>query len=444
MADTDNLLRQGIAAAKAGKREESRQLLMQVLEVHERNEMAWLWLASVIDDPSDQRICLENVLNLNPTNKNAQKGLAWIDKNHPLPATEVAAAPEQISNPVEEPMTPATGATRQLSYDGATPLAMRPKDPVPEPQVAASAEAPQLPCPYCGAATELHHKNCPKCRSNLMVRNTTNEKRSISTTILAILWFISGIPSILAGLLYLGIAIYLSVAIRTDSATETFAADPELAGAFRLVDMSATIGVVFGMLMLLLGVFYIFIGRGFLHRRPWAYVVHCVLLVLSLLVAVPMLGASLLGTGVAAVGSASNEPGMAGATLGLIIVILLCGVVPLALYIFLTVKSYRDFYGSKARLIPELEANEDTDLYNAGVAFKNRGMWYMAMKAWEGAATKRPRDTNYRHALGLAYAQLNQFDKAIATLREALTITPNDIKIQESLSLVEKQAARKR
>jgi tetratricopeptide (TPR) repeat protein len=96
------------------------------------------------------------------------------------------------------------------------------------------------------------------------------------------------------------------------------------------------------------------------------------------------------------------------------------------------------------RLIPEIEANEDADLYNAGVAFKNRGMWYMAMKAWEGAAMKRPRDTNYRHALGLAYAQLNQFDQAIATLREALAITPNDIKIQESLSLVEKQAARKR
>ncbi|MFP4439903.1 MAG: tetratricopeptide repeat protein [Chloroflexaceae bacterium] len=444
MADTNNLLRQGIAAAKAGKREESRQLLMQVIEMQERNEMAWLWLASVVDDPSDQRVCLENVLDLNPNNQNAQKGLAWLDAKHPQSAAEVPAAPETHSSAPQEPETPATGATRQLSYDGSTPLAIRPKDPVPEPEpTPASSVPPELPCPYCGAATELHHERCPKCRNNLMARSATNERRSIATTILAILWFISGIPSVLGGLFYIGFTIYLSVAIRSDAARETFAADPEMAGALGLLDLGATIGVVFGLVILLLGVFYIFIGRGFLKRRPWAYVVHCVLLVLSLLTAVPVLGFSLLGTGVAAVGVASEDPGVVGSMIGLIVGILVCGVIPLALYIFLTFKSYRDFYGPKVRLIPEIEANEDADLYNAGVAFKNRGMWYMAMKAWEGAARLRPRDTNYRHALGLAYAQLNQFDQAIATLREALAITPNDIRIQESLSLVEKQAARK-
>ncbi len=446
MADTDNLLRQGIAAAKAGKREESRQLLMQVVEAHERNEMAWLWLASVVDDPADQRVCLENVLDLNPANKNAQKGLAWLNEKHPPPATEVTTTLEETGSAAQSPGPAETGPTRQLSYDGATPLAIRPKDPVPEPEPATPApSAPaELPCPYCGAATELHHARCPKCRNNLMARSAANEQRSIATTILAILWFISGIPSVLGGLFYIGFAIYLSVAIRSDSARETFAADPELAGALGLLDLGATIGVVVGVLTLLLGVFYIFIGRGFLKRRPWAYVVHCVLLVLSLLTAVPALGLSLLGTGVAAVGVTSEEPGMVGSLLGVVVGILVCGVVPLALYVFLTFKSYRDFYGPKVRLVPELEAHEDTDLYNAGVAFKNRGMWYMAMKAWEGAARIRPRDTNYRHALGLAYAQLNQFDQAIATLRDALTIAPNDVKIQESLSLVEKQAARKR
>lgn len=446
MADTNNLLRQGIAAAKAGKREESRRILMQVIEVQERNEMAWLWLASVVDDPVDQRICLENVLDLNPNNQNAQKGLAWLDAKHPPPAVEVPAAPEAHSSAQQELETLATGATRQLSYDGSTPLAIRPKDPVPEPEPAAPALSapPELPCPYCGAATELHHERCPRCRNNLMARSAANERRSIATTILAILWFISGIPSVLGGLFYIGFAIYLSVSIRTDSARETFTANPELAGVSGILDLGATIGVVVGVLTLLLGVFYIFIGRGFLKRRPWAYIVHCVLLVLSLLTAVPAVGFSLLGTGVAAVGVASEDPGVAGSLIGFIVGILVCGVVPLALYVFLTFKSYRDFYGPKVRLVPEIEANEDTDLYNAGVAFKNRGMWYMAMKAWEGAARRRPRDTNYRHALGLAYAQLNQFDQAIATLREALAITPNDIKIQESLSLVEKQAARKR
>jgi hypothetical protein len=35
-------------------------------------------------------------------------------------------------------------------------------------------------------------------------------------------------------------------------------------------------------------------------------------------------------------------------------------------------------------------------------------MWYMAVKEWEAAVSKAPRDMNYLHALGLAYAQIKQ------------------------------------
>ena len=58
------LLQQGIVAARAGKREEARALLMQVVEDDERNEQGWLWLAGVVDDPEDVRTCLQNVLDL--------------------------------------------------------------------------------------------------------------------------------------------------------------------------------------------------------------------------------------------------------------------------------------------------------------------------------------------------------------------------------------------
>jgi len=38
---TTDLLQQGIAAAKAGQKEEARRLLTQVVEGDERNERAW-------------------------------------------------------------------------------------------------------------------------------------------------------------------------------------------------------------------------------------------------------------------------------------------------------------------------------------------------------------------------------------------------------------------
>jgi hypothetical protein len=77
-----DLLQQGIAAARAGKREEARALLMQVVEGDERNEQAWLWLAGVVDAPEDIRTCLQNVLDLNPANQQARQGLAWVDKRY--------------------------------------------------------------------------------------------------------------------------------------------------------------------------------------------------------------------------------------------------------------------------------------------------------------------------------------------------------------------------
>src|SRR5262245_50179489 len=93
-----DLLQQGIAAARAGKRDEARALLMQVVEADERNEQAWLWLAGVVDTPEDIRTCLQNVLDLNPANQQAQQGLAWVEKRYGL-----AALPPNLQSPPPAP-----------------------------------------------------------------------------------------------------------------------------------------------------------------------------------------------------------------------------------------------------------------------------------------------------------------------------------------------------
>jgi Flp pilus assembly protein TadD len=83
MPDTSDLLQQGIALAKAGRREEARTILLQVVEMDERNESAWLWLSSVVDSDDDKAVTLENVLVINPNNEWAKRGLQLLGR--PLP-----------------------------------------------------------------------------------------------------------------------------------------------------------------------------------------------------------------------------------------------------------------------------------------------------------------------------------------------------------------------
>jgi tetratricopeptide (TPR) repeat protein len=79
------LLQAGIAAAKAGQTQEARHVLLRATELDERNEQAWLWLSGVVESIEDRRICLENVLAINPKNSYARAGLTWLDQQAPVP-----------------------------------------------------------------------------------------------------------------------------------------------------------------------------------------------------------------------------------------------------------------------------------------------------------------------------------------------------------------------
>lgn len=103
--DVSELLRAGIEAAKRGDKPAAADLLQQVVDVDERNEQAWLWLSGVVEDPEDTRICLENVLEINPNNARAVAGLRWLEQQQgvrPSPvATNIptaAQAPPAASN----------------------------------------------------------------------------------------------------------------------------------------------------------------------------------------------------------------------------------------------------------------------------------------------------------------------------------------------------------
>src|SRR5262245_57001927 len=158
MTTNDALLSEGIAAARQGQRERARSLLMQVVEADEQSERGWLWLSGVVDDPADQRVCLQNVLDINPRNEQAQKGLAWRDVRHPvmLPAVEATPAPVAVN-----------GSTATLPDQSApAPRAGPTADDISIP--AGPLPLVENPCPFCGAPTRLDQQRCVQCKSSLM------------------------------------------------------------------------------------------------------------------------------------------------------------------------------------------------------------------------------------------------------------------------------------
>jgi len=75
----NQLLKDGIAAAKAGQPDKARQLLQDAVRRDPRNETAWLWLSSVAQNDKDRIFCLRKLLDINPNNEFANKGLRQLN-----------------------------------------------------------------------------------------------------------------------------------------------------------------------------------------------------------------------------------------------------------------------------------------------------------------------------------------------------------------------------
>jgi tetratricopeptide (TPR) repeat protein len=95
MTDIEALLSQGVAAAKAGKEDEARDFLSQVLDLDPENERAWLWMSGVVPE-EDKIVCLQNVLEINPSNEFALLGLESLLQKPPPSDEEESAVGEPL------------------------------------------------------------------------------------------------------------------------------------------------------------------------------------------------------------------------------------------------------------------------------------------------------------------------------------------------------------
>lgn len=89
----EELKRRGIVAAKGGRQEEAKGYLLAAAEINDGDPETWHWLATVVDDPEDKQIALENVLTLDPLNQAAEAAM----RENALHLAEVAANPQQYA-----------------------------------------------------------------------------------------------------------------------------------------------------------------------------------------------------------------------------------------------------------------------------------------------------------------------------------------------------------
>ena len=91
--ELEQWLQEGIIAAKAGQLEQARFRLLDVVEQDQTNEAAWFWLYQVFDRRDDKRLCLENLIIINPQNQWAQEELL----NYVSPPAAQAASHQQAA-----------------------------------------------------------------------------------------------------------------------------------------------------------------------------------------------------------------------------------------------------------------------------------------------------------------------------------------------------------
>ncbi|HEY0604117.1 MAG TPA: hypothetical protein VGD58_14460 [Herpetosiphonaceae bacterium] len=77
---TDLALERAIQALRTGDRETARALLHELTQAQPLRPDGWLWLAAAQDDPIQKRVCLQQVLALDPDNQRAAAGLRALEQ----------------------------------------------------------------------------------------------------------------------------------------------------------------------------------------------------------------------------------------------------------------------------------------------------------------------------------------------------------------------------
>ena len=154
--EIETRLERGIEATRVGEAKRARDIFIHIIELDQYNEQAWLWLSRVVETAADKRVCLENVLFINPDNAHAAAGLQrlrqqltdYLTSTPTLPSLAVSQAKDTWEEGEEED---------EWEWDAAATAA----SPMPARQV----------CPRCGYRNPGWVYVCDRCGADLQPVN---------------------------------------------------------------------------------------------------------------------------------------------------------------------------------------------------------------------------------------------------------------------------------
>lgn len=391
------LLQAGIAAAKTGQRERARGMLLRIVEHDEENVTAWLWLSGLVDDVEERRICLENVLTLEPDNALARKGLAYLQQQMEAAPPPPEEAPEEAP---ESTLQPTVG----LPYD---------------------AFDDEYLCPKCTAETDPNDRRCRDCGTKLWISFRKREKRSTAMWITLALQAYNTLQTavfpVLMGVLLFGVNAPQVVAL-----LELYAADLgvqpadfqiwlQIGFVFSLLPFLFSLSVLIGLYLRWKPVFYLLLVSATLGLL--FVVVSVVVSVLSTDLVVGIAGGGYVGAAIA-LGTAFGR-------------------------LFLAFQLEEDFPFERRRILFRV----DPDVTSAqmilarGHEYAERRMWGLAALHMRRAVGMMPQRKKGRLALALTYMKLGRYDQAADELDRARQIDPADPQIDELETFLEEKRA---
>lgn len=410
--EIDLWLTDGIAAAKAGKRAEARELLLRVVDADENSVRAWLWLSGVVTTLEDREVCLQNVLALDPVNEAAQRGLAKV-------RAEIEATPEI------EPESALPHVDVEIA---------------PETKVAFDFSDTELDdpllCVYCAHRTREEDRQCPHCKRDLYATFYEREQpRWIWTA-----WMVSMAEAIfsIGGLLVLiGIlGSALSVVRYSGQGGDISQLLLMYLGQSHSVPAQAQTSVLTILpreqFFLRLGyiLLVVMVAFGLLTRKRLFYILY----IGTLAIEAALLYLSTTINRVFVAGGAASTPleGILQVALNeaLGVFVLLSGglfALFLLIKIALAFAMNDDFNTRTERLWCAIDrtVRDPNGAFIRGKTYMKREMWTLAALYLQRAVSIQPSTVDYYLALAESYAQLGRYQQSLALLDDAGQLQPD-------------------
>ena len=390
-------LQQGIAAAKAGRKHESRQLLSRVIEADEQQPAAWWWLSQIVDSLEEKEICLENVLTLDPDHDLAQAELAAV--KHQRARFE---AQGQVPKPPKAVIT----APDLRPIEAAYPLADEFDN--------------EWLCPFCLAPTRAEDNSCPVCHNDLIAHR--HKKKAISVWlwrgilfqfIVAVYALASGLGSltVIARLNDFGNVLpYLPLYFWQPVEQPETSTQLLLAVYPRWVFWGFVFTAVYSIGLMV--VLYLQLRNGDL-----LYLVNAGLVISLGIVTMIIFRSALLTFVIGAIGA-------------------MIGIVQLIIASFL----WRDFGHESYRLRLALGGPTDhVSLFENGYRYGREAKWGLAIIHLRRAVVNQPLNLRYRLALITAYLNVRRTDLARQELEAAKKIAPLGGAVADEISKLEQE-----